>query len=264
MLRPNRLKSKLATGAPAIGCWVFLGPDTTELLALSGFDALIIDQEHLASDLETLVHQLRAAAAASDTTILVRVPSIDVPLIKRLLDAGVEGIIAPTVETAEDARALVAACRYRPHGGVRGVGYPMSRAAHWGLKEREYPDRYRDSLVIGVIIETRRGIDNLPEILAVEGLDIVCPGAGDLAADLVTSFDQLGGAYGGYQNAELNRMIESAERSIKAAGTKLWGVGRRPDHAKTLLARGYDFVTVAADVWLLADGARTAIEAAKR
>jgi 4-hydroxy-2-oxoheptanedioate aldolase len=260
MLRPNRLKHKLARGEPAYGCWVFLAGDGIEVLALAGFDAIVIDHEHIAADMSELVRQMRCAAV-SDTTILVRLPSIDVPYIKRVLDAGVEGIIAPTIETAEDARSLVAACRYRPHGGVRGVGYPIARAARWGLAEAAYPDRYREELLIGGIVETRKGIDNLDAILGVDGLDLVCPGAGDLAADVVTSFDQLGGAYGSYANSELARMVDDAEASIKRSGRKLWGVGRRPDHARALLAHGYDFVTVTGDSWLLLDGARNALAA---
>lgn len=260
MLRPNRLKQKLARGEPALGCWVFLAGDGIEVLALAGFDAIVIDHEHIAADMSELVRQMRSAAV-SDTTILVRLPAIDVAYIKRVLDAGVEGVIAPTVETAQDAATLVAACRYRPHGGVRGVGYPVARAARWGLAEAEYPGRYREELLIGGIVETRKGIENLDAILAVDGLDLVCPGAGDLAADIVTDFDELGGAYGSYANSELGRLVSDAEAKVRQSGCKLWGVGRRGDHARSLLARGYDFVTVTADTWLLLDGAKSALDA---
>ena len=122
MVRANRLKRKLKAGDKAFGCWVFMaGGDSTELLSLCGFDALIVDHEHVGSDLRTLIEQLRSAQA-SDSAMLLRVPSHDPVYLKRALDAGVEGIIAPTVETAEEARAVVAACRSRPQGGSRGVG----------------------------------------------------------------------------------------------------------------------------------------------
>jgi 2-keto-3-deoxy-L-rhamnonate aldolase RhmA len=258
VLRPNRLKRKLKAGEKGLGCWTFLAGDAIEALALCGFDALVVDHEHVAADLGELVRQMRCAAV-SDTTVMVRLPELDAAYIKRVLDAGVEGVLAPTVETAEEARALVRACRYRPHGGVRGVGYPIARAAHWGLRELDYPQHYRENLLVGCIVETRRGMDNLAEILEVEGLELVCPGAGDLAADLVSDFAALGGAYGAYANNELTAMVEDAERRIRAAGKWLWGVGRTPAHAKTLLGRGYDFVTVTADTWLLIDGARAAL-----
>ncbi|MDE3130074.1 MAG: 4-hydroxy-2-oxovalerate aldolase, partial [Acidobacteriota bacterium] len=106
MPRPNRLKRKLRAGQRATGCWIFLaGGDSTELLASCGFDGFIVDHEHIGADLRTLVEQLRAAQA-SDTAVLVRVPSHDAVYIKRVLDAGVDGIVVPTLETADEARAL--------------------------------------------------------------------------------------------------------------------------------------------------------------
>jgi 4-hydroxy-2-oxoheptanedioate aldolase len=141
--------------------------DSTELLSHCGFDAFIVDHEHIGADFRTLIEQLRAAQA-SDTTVLLRVPSHDPVYIKRALDAGVDGIVVPTLETADEARAVVAATRYRPQGGDRGVGYPESRAATWGLAETAYPREYLDELLLAGIIETRKGIENLPAILAVQ------------------------------------------------------------------------------------------------
>ena len=263
MLRANRLKRKLMAGEKAFGCWVFMaGGDSTELLSLCGFDALIVDHEHIGADLRTLIEQLRSAQA-SDAAMLLRVPSHDPVYIKRALDAGVEGIIAPTVETAEEARAVAAACRYRPQGGNRGVGYPESRAAHWGLKEAEYPQAFLDELLVCALVETRKGIENVEAIAAVEGIDMVIPGAGDLAADLVPDFASLG-LYGAYQVPELEQLLGRAEQAIKRAGKWLGGVARSPAGAKALLARGYDFVTPTADIWLLSDGAKAALEEVRR
>lgn len=263
MLRANRLKKKLAAGEKAFGCWIFLaGGDSTELLSLVGFDALIVDHEHIGADMRTLIEQLRAAQA-SDAAMLLRVPSHDPVYIKRALDAGVDGIIAPTVETAEEARAIVAACRYRPQGGNRGVGYPESRAAHWGLKEVEYPQEFLDELLVCALVETRKGVENVEAIAAVDGMDLVFPGAGDLAADLVPDFASLG-LYGAYDIPELDRLLERAERAVKQAGKWLGGVARRPAGAKALLARGYDFVTPTADSFLLADAAKAALEEVRR
>ncbi len=263
MLRANRLKRELKAGEKAIGCWVFMaGGDSTELLSLCGFDALVVDNEHIGADLRTLIEQLRSAQA-SDATMLLRIPSHDPVYLKRALDAGVDGIIAPTVETAEQAHAVVAACRYRPQGGDRGVGYPESRAAHWGLKEAEYPQAFLDELLVCVLVETRKGIENIDEIARVDGVDMVMPGAGDLAADLVPDFASRG-LYGAYRMPELELLLERAERSVKDAGKWLGGVARNPAGAKALLARGYDFVTPTADIWLLADGAKAALEEVRR
>lgn len=199
------------------------------------------------------------AAQASDTTCIVRVPSHDPVTIKRVLDAGIEGIIVPTVETAEEVSAIVAACRYRPHGGNRGVGYPETRAANWGLSEVEYPGLYRDRLLIGVIVETRRGVEAIDEIVNVEGLDFVIPGSGDLLADIVPSFDDLK-SYGSYDSAELKSMMQKVESAVKASSKWLVGVSRTSAGAKAMLERGYDMATATADSWLMIDGARRVLD----
>lgn len=257
-IRPNRLKRKLRARERATGCWIFLsGGDSTELLSHCGFDAFIVDHEHIGADFGTLVEQLRAAQG-SDAAMLLRVPSHDPVYIKRALDAGVDGIVVPTLETADEARAVVAATRYRAHGGNRGVGYPESRAAKWSLAETAYPLEYRDELLVAAIIETRKGVANLAEILAVDGIDMIMSGPGDLAADLAPDYSRLG-EYGSYDHPELAALVAEIERRTKAAGRWLAGVARHPRAAPGLFAKGYDFVTLTADIWLLADGARQAL-----
>lgn len=263
MLRPNRLKARLRAGQSTLGCWVFLsGADSIELLGLCDFDAFIIDHEHIGADLRTLVEQLRGARSG-DTACIVRVPSHDPVYIKRALDAGVDGLLVPTVESAEEARAIVAATRYRPHGGNRGVGYPESRAAHWGLAELDYPARYRDELFVAALVETRKGFEHVEEIAAVEGIDLVFLGPGDLAGDLIDDFAQLA-RLGSYDLPELDRLMAEAERIVKAR-PDCWmgGLARNAAGAKALLDRGYDFVTPTADIWLLTDGARAVVGALK-
>ncbi len=261
MLRPNRLKQRLHAGRQTLGCWVFLSdPDSIELLALCDFDAFIIDHEHIGADLRTLVGQLRGAGV-SDTTCLVRVPSHDPVYIKRVLDAGVEGLVVPTVESAAQAREIVAATRYRPHGGGRGVGYPESRAAHWGLAEVEYPARYREQLFLAVIVETQAGFANVAEIAAVDGVDLVFLGPGDLAADLIDDFAKLT-RLGSYDIPGMAALMDNAVQAVRAApDCWLGGLSRDAAGGKALLAQGYDFVTPTADIWLLADGAKAAVGA---
>lgn len=262
MPRPNRLKQKLRAGERATGCWIFLaGGDSTELLSHCGFDAFIVDHEHIGADFRTLVEQLRAAQA-SDTAVLLRVPSQDPVYIKRALDAGVDGIVVPTLETADEARAVVAATRYRPQGGDRGVGYPESRAARWGLDETAYPREYLDELIVAAIIETKKGVENLPAILQVEGIDMIISGPGDLAADLAPDFSRLA-QYGSYEDPALLALVAQIEQQTRSAGRWLGGVARHPRAAPAFYARGYDFVTLTADIWLLGDGARQALAEAQ-
>jgi 4-hydroxy-2-oxoheptanedioate aldolase len=160
-----------------------------------------------------LKRKLRAAQA-SDTAVLLRVPSHDPVYIKRALDAGVDGIVVPTLETADEARAVVAATRYRPQGGNRGVGYPESRAANWGLDETTYPREYLDELIVAAIIETKKGVENLSAILQVEGLDLIISGPGDLAADLAPDFSRLA-QYGSYDDPALHALVAQIEAQGK-------------------------------------------------
>lgn len=261
MFRPNRLKKMLQTNSQPIGCWIFFSDaDSIELLSMCGFDAFIFDHEHIATDMRVLVEQLRAAQA-TDVTCILRVPSHDPVYIKRALDMGVEGILVPTVESADEARAIVAATRYRPHGGHRGVGYPECRAANWGLAELEYPANYRENLLVGVIVETRRGFENVKEIAAVDGVDIVFLGPGDLMADIVDDFAALT-KLGTYDNSEFNQLMAEAEVIVRSTpNCWLGGVSRHVAGGRELFAKGYDFVTPTADGWLLADAARSIVTA---
>ena len=259
MFRPNRLKKMLQAASQPIGCWIFFSDgDSIELLSLCGFDAFIIDHEHIASDMRVLVGQLRAAQA-TDVTCILRVPSHDPVYIKRALDIGVEGLLVPTVESADEARAIVAATRYRPHGGHRGVGYPECRAANWGLAELEYPANYRENLLLAVIVETRRGFENVEQIAAVEGIDMIFLGPGDLTADIADDFTAVT-KFGAYDNSELERLMTEAEAIVRSSpDCWLGGISRNALGGRGLFAKGYDFVTPTADAWLLSDAARSIV-----
>ncbi|BAY98716.1 HpcH/HpaI aldolase [Tolypothrix tenuis PCC 7101] len=257
MFRPNRLKKMLQTDSQPIGCWIFFSDaDSIELLSMCGFDAFIIDHEHGAMDMSVLVEQLRAAQA-TDVTCILRVPSHDPVYIKRALDMGVEGILVPTVESADEAQAIVAATRYRPHGGHRGIGYLESRAANWGLAAPDYPANYRENLFIAVIVETRRGFENVKEIAAVDGIDMVFLGPGDLTADIADDFPALTKLG---DNSELNRLMAEAEAIIRSTSDCwLGGISLNAAGGRALFAKGYDFVTPAADGWMLSDAARSVV-----
>ena len=259
MFRPNRLKKMLQDSSQPIGCWIFFSDeDSIELLSMCGFDAFIIDHEHIASDMRVLIRQLRSAQA-TDVTCILRVPSHDPVYIKHALDIGVEGLLVPTVESVEEAREIVAATRYRPHGGHRGVGYLESRAANWGLVEREYPTNYRENLLLAVIVETRRGFENVGQIAAIEGIDMVFLGPGDLSADIVDDFTELTNL-ASFKNSELDRLMAEAE-AIILPRSDCWLGGITLDAAggRKLFAKGYDFVTPTGDAWLLSDAARSIV-----
>jgi 4-hydroxy-2-oxoheptanedioate aldolase len=250
MFRRNPLKAKIGRGMPTIGCWVFISDSSVvEVLAQAGFDALIIDHEHCGSDLRSLVPAMQAMQT-TDCAGLIRIPSNDRVYVKRALDIGVEGIVVPNVQSAEEAAAAVSACRYPPMG-VRGLGFPFARAADYGALA-DYAERVADNLLICPIIESRAGFDHLEAISAVDGIDMLMMGPGDLSADL--------GKPGALDDAEVVAMIEAGEKIVLASGKWLAGIALDAAGAKAMFARGYHFVAPAADVWFLRDGGRTLVE----
>ena len=252
MYRQNPLKSRLAAGQPALGCWVFsTDSSVAENLAQAGFDALIIDHEHCGSDLPGLVHALQAISA-SGCAGLVRVPSNDAVYIKRVLDIGVEGIVVPNVQSAAEAQAAVAACHY-PRRGRRGLGFPFARAADYG-RVADYAAEAGDNLLICPIIESRAGFENLEAIAASEGIEMLMMGPGDLSADL--------GKPGAFDDPEVASLIAAGEQVVLDAGKWLAGIALDGAGARAMFERGYHFVAPAADVWLLRDGSRALIAAA--
>lgn len=243
----NRLHEKLAAGQTATGAWLFLGsPDASEALAVSGFDALIIDHEHSPGDIETAVHQMRAIRAASDATILVRLAGLDADRIKRVLDCGAEGLLLPTVESAAQVEAFVSAARYPPRGR-RGAHFTVSRAARWGAEADTY---YRDNgskLILAAMIESEAGVRAIPAMAEVDGLSMFFLGPLDLTGSI--------GRMGEWTHLESIALMQAAENAITQSGVALGGALVPGDTATEAIARGYRFVTVGSDVMMLRRGA---------
>ncbi|MFJ8019366.1 aldolase/citrate lyase family protein [Streptomyces sp. NPDC096311] len=229
---------------PQVGMWVVTGSAyVTEICAGSGLDFLVIDAEHAPNDVPSLVPQLQAAAAYP-IRVLVRAPSGDPVLIKQLLDIGVTNLMVPMVESAAQARDLVAATRYPPEG-VRGVGGAFARAARWG-RVPDYLDVAAEGLTLTVQIESRRGLDELTDIAKVDGVDEVFFGPADLAASL--------GHLGQPEHPEVIAAIEEAVATVTALG-KVVGVNAFGEStARRYFAAGARFVAIGADVTLLARG----------
>jgi 4-hydroxy-2-oxoheptanedioate aldolase len=179
-MRANALKKKIADGVRCLGGWVAIPSSyATEVYAAQGWDYVNLDMQHGSIDLGNVVPLLQAIAAAGDATPTVRVPWNDPSYIMRVLDAGAYGVICPMINTRAEAEALVRAGRYPPMG-ERSFG-PF-RAAQYGGPD--YWHHANDEVLLLAMIETRRGVENLPEILSVKGLDGVYIGPSDLSLSL--------------------------------------------------------------------------------
>lgn len=253
MYRKNPLKAKLNAGEVAIGCWTHLeSTAAAEIIALSGYDAIIIDHEHGSGNMASAV-QLMQAISATTCSPIIRVPWNDPVLIKRALDAGPEGIMAPSIETADEAAQMVAACKYPPEG-IRGSGHVLARASSYGLAADAYARDNGAELLIIAQIESVGAVERIETITATPGIDMFFIGAVDLSASA--------GDMGNFENQVFVDAQARAEDAILKSGKKLGGIALPHEDAATLFSRGYHFVMSASDVIMLREAASQNINAA--
>jgi len=242
--RPNRLKAQLAAGERAYGAWCVLGSAfTAEVMALSGFDFLILDQEHGLGTLDVLAGQLQAVQTTS-TTALVRVPGQDADYLKRVLDHGAEGVIIPNVNTGEEARAVAAACRYPPRG-TRGSAPSSVRASSYGMVP-DYAAIAGEQMLVVCQIETVAGVENADAIATAEGVDMVFIGPSDLSNSA--------GHPGRMDHPEVLALIARAEQAARRAGKPLGTILKPGVTLQQTYAAGYAFVAAGSDLSRLREG----------
>ena len=242
----NRFKAALAGDRVQIGCWVSMGEAVAaEIAGTAGFDWLLIDGEHAPNDVRSIRDQL-LAAARFDAHPIVRVPVGEPWIIKMVMDAGAQSVMVPMVESAEQARAMVRAMRYPPDG-VRGVGATGARVSGFG-SIKGYTEAANAQACLIVQVESRAGLAALDEILAVEGVDAVFIGPADLSADM--------GFLGRAEAPEVLAAIRDAFARIRAAGKGAGIISLDPARARTWIAEGSNFIAVAIDTVVLAQGLR--------
>ncbi len=241
-LTVNSFKRRLATGELQRGLFCGLRDTVAaEISAGAGFDWMMFDAEHAPIDAAALLPILQAVAAYS-VPIVVRPPEGDNVRIKQLLDLGVQTLLVPMVESADQARAVVAAVRYPPRG-VRGVGPSMARAARWNRTENYLHDADDEMCVIAQI-ESVAGLAAVEEIAAVEGIDALFVGPSDLAASM--------GHLGNPSHPEVVAAVDDAIRRSVAAGKPAGAFAVSAGSAVVATASGAAFLAVGSDLSLLA------------
>ncbi|CAG9238296.1 2-keto-3-deoxy-L-rhamnonate aldolase [Paraburkholderia tropica] len=242
----NPFKAALAAKRKQVGFWLSMAdPYLAEVSATAGFDWLLIDSEHAPNDVRTILSQLQAVAAYPGEPV-VRPASGDPVLLKRLLDIGARNLLVPMVDTADEARALVSAVRYPPHG-IRGVGSAVGRASRWSLRT-DYLDVSDDEVCLLVQAETTTAIGNLEAICAVDGVDGVFIGPADLAASM--------GYRGKATHPDVQQAIDNAIRTIVASGKAAGTLTSDPALARHYLELGCTFVATGVDILMFANAAR--------
>lgn len=240
-LTPNLFRDRIRQRLPQIGLWCCMtGPEAIEIAAGSGYDWLLLDAEHTPNDVRTIQTALQIVAAYPVQPV-VRPPVGDPVLIKRYLDVGAQTLLIPMVETAGQARMLVAATRYPPEG-FRGVS-AQTRAGRWG-RIPGYLQKANGATCLLVQIETKLGMENAARIAEVDGVDGIFIGPSDLAASM--------GRLGEPDHPEVLAAVRDLAHQVRAANKPVGILTQNQQFARACVEGGFAFVAVGTDTALLA------------
>jgi 4-hydroxy-2-oxoheptanedioate aldolase len=242
----NLFKRALLDQKKQIGLWLSMAdPYLAEVSATAGFDWMLIDGEHAPNDVRSILSALQAVAPYR-TQPVVRAVRGEPSLIKQLLDIGVQNLLVPMVDTAEQARNIVSATRYPPVG-IRGVGSAVGRASRWSART-DYLQVSDSEICLLVQAESVKALQNLKEICAVDGVDGVFIGPADLAASM--------GHRGNPAHPDVQAAIRDAMKTIVASGKAAGTLTSDPELAKGYLEIGCTYVAVGVDILIFANAIR--------
>jgi 2-dehydro-3-deoxyglucarate aldolase len=248
------LKEKLRQNQLTLGSWITLGhPSIAEILAMAGYDWLVVDMEHTTISIEQAGELIRVIDLCG-VAPLVRLTSNHPDQIKRVMDAGAHGIVVPMVNSVADAERAVAATRYAPRG-IRGVG--LARAQKFGPGFQDYLQWQKDGPVVIVQIEHQDALDHLEAIFSVPGVDGFIIGPYDLSCSM--------GMPGEFERPE----VKAAMQQILATGLRmsfpagLHIVEPAPARLAQVIQEGYRFIAYSVDVRMLDVAARAGVATAK-
>ncbi|PVX83975.1 2-dehydro-3-deoxyglucarate aldolase/4-hydroxy-2-oxoheptanedioate aldolase [Paraburkholderia unamae] len=245
----NDFLKLLEEAATPLGTWLMAGtPSNAEALGHTGFDWLLIDMEHGPIDFRE-AWQMMQAVDCTPAVPVVRVSNSDDPaLVKRALDLGARTLMFPYVQSAAQARRVVESMKYPPLGqrGFAGI----HRASRYGMVS-DYGKRANDLTACIVQLETPQAIDCLEEIAAVDGVDALFVGPGDLSAAL--------GCIGDLQNARVQTLMATAAKRARAVGKPIGTLGPTPEMVHGFAKMGYDYVAVGSDLVFMLQQAKSVV-----
>lgn len=239
---------------PKIGTWITLNnPSIAEILADAGFDWLCIDMEHSVTDY-TEAQQLILAIQSKGIKAYVRVGENNSRIIKRVLDAGADGIIVPSVNSAFEAKKAVDAVKYPPFG-KRGVG--LARAQSYGFGFEDYRDNKSKDIKLIVQIEHINAIKELDEIISTDGVDGTFIGPYDLSGSM--------GEPGQWDSSDVKEALLIYDETVKKYDKWVGFHVIQPDYelVNDKIAKGYNFIAFSLDVLFLGTIARSQMQKLK-
>ena len=251
-VRANTLKSKIAAGLPVLNAWCAIASShVAEAIAHQGVDSVTIDLQHGAIDFASAFQMLQGIST-SPAVPLARVPGNEPAIMTKLLDAGAYGIICPMIETEDEARAFVAACRYPPMGSR---SYGPNRVSFYA--GADYASGANREILLLAQVETRKAVENLDAILSVAALDGIYVGPGDLSL-----------SYGLAPNmaptdAVVVDAIAHVRTQVRSAGLIAAIHTDGAATARRRYAEGFQFCSLPTDVRLLINAVKSAVQEAK-
>ena len=255
MSEPNQVwespvKKKLRDGEPVVAATITAASvEVAAQIAGMGFDFLWIEMEHSPITLETL-RTMVLATRGMKALPFARVPVNEIWMAKRVLDAGVCGVMFPFTSTPELAAQAAAACRYPP-AGRRGSGPVLARVS-WPGGSDGYPDSADNNVVVITIIEEARAVENIDAIAATPGIDVLFIGTNDLAYSL--------GLRGNQDHPRLHEAIAKVVAAGKKHGKVVGRPGATPEQVQKFQAQGFGLFQAPTDMGFMGAGVRAYLE----
>jgi len=255
-MKPN-INNRLRNGKPVVGSWITSGSAAiAELMATAGFDYLCVDVEHSSVDLSQTEHLFRAIQSGSTTCVpFVRLHGIDYAHVKRFLDAGAKGVVAPLVKTKFEVEQLISAVKYPPMG-ERGVGF--CRANAYGFRLEDEFEIANGETTVVLQIEHIDAVKNIESILSVKGIDAVFIGPYDLTASM--------GITAQFEHPDFlaakQKILDACKHHKVAAGIHI--VNPVQQELKSSIEEGYRFLAYSLDITMLTHQLKEAIPQIKK
>ena len=242
----SNLKERLKAGDAVHGCWLNMGSAiSSEIVGSAGFDWVLFDLEHGAGAESTLLPQLQALGN-SDTVPLVRVESYEPARVKRVLDAGIKGVMFPQIQNADEAREAIANLYYPPIGR-RGMA-KMVRATQYGMDFEKYKEFTKKGLLGIIQIETIESLNHLDEIASIEGADVLFLGPADLSLAL--------GVFGQWDHPDFIQAVKAIGNAARKAGKATGIIFFDIDQYDFYYQNGFRFLASGSDMTFLSKGAQ--------
>lgn len=249
----NKILQKLKNGQPTRGVWLGIpSVHSVRLLARLPLDWMVIDMEHAPTSLETMTNMVAAVSEANGPQPVVRLSQVSSENIKSALDAGAAGIIAPMVNTGEDA-ALVVSLAKLPPVGSRSFGSSYAGMT-WGQTMAENVKASNDQIMAAVQVENKIALENLDDIFSTPHLDMVLVGPLDLSLSLGVDY------FSGKPSPVLDEALESIKAASRKYNVPLGIYCSSAEIARKCIEQGFLFVNIAHDTNILVEGVRQALK----